>query len=181
MPLAIRHNHRFEPLTAAMNLHRLFLTLVLVTPLAVVAQEAHESHGFKKRFAAADVNRDGKLTRAEAYAAFPRIPQHFDEIDVNRDGSITLLEVETTMNKRVDAALAASRTASGRYALPAEVSGSAGPGAAAASPVLVGENEATVFHGRQYYESLAGDLAQEQMRGEPVARNPAPDQFQRSF
>ena len=160
---------------------RLLLALALVVPLAAVAQKGQDSHNFKKRFEAADVDKDGKLTRAEAYAAFPLMPQYFDEIDVNRDGSITLVEVEVAMNKRVDAALAASMTTSGRYALPPETSGLAGPGAAGASPVLVGQEEATAFHGRQYYESLAGDLAQEQGRGEPGARNPAPDQFRKSF
>lgn len=164
-----------------MNLSRLVLALALVVPFAAVAQSARDSHGFNKRFQAADVDKNGKLTRAEAYAAFPLMPQYFDEIDVNRDGSITLIEVEAAMNKRVDAALAASQTTSGRYALPPATSDFAGPATAGTSPVLVGQDEAKVFHGRQYYESLAGDLSQEQMRGEPVLRNQAPDQFQKSF
>ena len=101
--------------------------------------------------------------------------------DVNRDGSITMVEVDAAMKKRVDAALAASKTTSGRYALPPETSGLSGSTAGVNSPVLVDHDEARVFHGRQYYDSLAGDLAQDQMRGEPVPRNPAPDQFQKSF
>jgi hypothetical protein len=160
---------------------RLFATLALAAPLVAAAQGTYDSTTFAQRFKAADTDKDGKLTRAEAYAAFPRMPEHFDEIDVNRDGSITLIEVDATMKKRVDAALAASKTASGRYALPAGAAGSAALPTAAASPVLAGEEEASLFHGRQYYEALAGELRQEQMRGEPVARNPAPGQFQRSY
>ncbi|QKV56980.1 MAG: hypothetical protein HT580_06890 [Dechloromonas sp.] len=164
-----------------MNLSHLVTAFALVVPLAAIAQNAQHSQDFKKRFQAADVDKDGKLTRTEAYAAFPLMPQYFDEIDVNRDGSITMVEVDAAMNKRVDAALAASKTASGRYALPQEAAGLSGPATAGSSSVLVDHDEAKVFHGRQYYDSLAGDLAQEQMRGEPVPRNPAPDQFQKSF
>ena len=164
-----------------MNLSHLITALAFVVPLAAVAQTIQKSQDFKQRFQAADADKDGKLSRAEAYAAFPLMPQYFDEIDVNRDGSITMIEVEAARSKRVDAALAASKTASGRYALPPEAAGLSGPAMAGASPVLVDHDEAKVFHGRQYYDSLAGDLAQEQMRGEPVPRNPAPDQFQKSF
>jgi hypothetical protein len=165
-----------------MNLSHLITALALAVPLAAVAQNAAQtSQDFKKRFQAADVDKDGKLTRAEAYAAFPLMPQYFDEIDVNRDGSITMVEVDAAMKNRVDAALAASKTTSGRYALPPKAVGVSGPATAATSPVLVDHDEARVFHGRQYYDSLAGDLAQDQMRGEPVPRNPAPDQFQKSF
>lgn len=164
-----------------MNLSHLVTALALTIPLAAVAQGNQKSQDFNKRFQAADVDKDGKLTRAEAYAAFPLMPQYFDEIDVNRDGSITMVEVDAAMKKRVDAALAASKTTSGHYALPPDAAGVSGPATAATSPVLVDHEEAKVFHGRQYYDSLAGELAQEQMRGEPVPRNPAPDQFQKSF
>ena len=164
-----------------MILPRIWFALALAVPLAVVAQTNYDSVTFAKRFKAADTDKDGKLTRAEAYAAFPRMPQYFDEIDVNRDGSITLVEVDAAMKKRVEAALAASKTASGRYALPAGAAGSTPAATGGTSGVLASEDEATVFHGRQYYEALAGDLGQEQMRGEPVARNPAPGQFQKSF
>lgn len=164
-----------------MNLSHLVTALALTIPLAAVAQGNQKSQDFNKRFQAADVDKDGKLTRAEAYAAFPLMPRYFDEIDVNRDGSITMVEVDAAMKKRVDAALAASKTTSGHYALPPDAAGVSGPATAATSPVLVDHDEAKVFHGRQYYDSLAGELAQEQMRGEPVPRNPAPDQFQKSF
>ena len=164
-----------------MNLSHLVTAFALVVPLAAIAQNVQHSQDFRKRFQAADVDKDGKLTRTEAYAAFPLMPQYFDEIDVNRDGSITMVEVDAAMNKRVDAALAASKTASGRYALPPETAGLSGTATAGGSSVLVDHDEAKIFHGRQYYDSLAGDLAQEQMRGEPVPRNPAPDQFQKSF
>jgi len=171
----------FLTFAAAMNLSHLITALALVVPLAAAAQGTQKSQDFNKRFQAADVDKDGKLTRAEAYAAFPLMPQYFDEIDVNRDGSITMVEVDAAMHKRVDAALAASKTTSGRYALPPDAAGLSGPATAGVSPVLVDHDEARVFHGRQYYDSLAGELVQDQMRGEPVPRNPAPDQFRTSF
>lgn len=166
-----------------MKLNKVFAALALVMPIAANAQGADNAQSFAQRFMAADTNKDGKLTREEAYTAFPRMPQYFDEIDVNRDGSITLVEIDAAKKKRIDAALAASKHASGRYALPATVppATSATAASPAASSVLVGEDEAHVFHDRQYYDDLAGELSGERMRGEPTPRTPAPGQFQMSF
>ena len=47
--------------------------------LQKVAQEMQE------RFAKADTNGDGMLTREEA-KAMPRVASHFDDIDANHDG-----------------------------------------------------------------------------------------------
>ncbi|MGU4701465.1 EF-hand domain-containing protein [Burkholderia cepacia] len=46
------------------------------------------------RFAAADVDHDGKLTRAEAQAGMPRVAEHFDEIDSAHAGYVTLAQIE---------------------------------------------------------------------------------------
>ena len=67
---------------------------------------------FEQRFKAADKDKDGKLTRKEAYEAFPRMPEFFGEIDRNRDDSITLEEVRRAMEKRVDAAIDAGKPSS---------------------------------------------------------------------
>ena len=66
--------------------------LLLVSAIASAAPPPAEfdQAKFEKRFRAADKNQNGKLSRDEAYAAFPRAPEFFDEIDANRDGSITL-------------------------------------------------------------------------------------------
>lgn len=43
----------------------------------------------QKRFAAADLNKDGKLTREEAQAKMPMIYKNFDAIDTSRCGAVT--------------------------------------------------------------------------------------------
>jgi len=51
---------------------------------------------FDKRFAAADANHDGKLSREEAQK-MPRVAQHFDEIDTARTGFVTKEQVQAKM------------------------------------------------------------------------------------
>jgi len=45
------------------------------------------------RFAKADADHDGKLTRAEAQAGMPRVAAKFDEIDAAHTGSVTLEQI----------------------------------------------------------------------------------------
>ena len=47
----------------------------------------------QKRFAAADKNGDGRLTKEEAQAGMPMVYQHFDEIDKAHAGSISLADI----------------------------------------------------------------------------------------
>ena len=47
----------------------------------------------KSRFAAADKNGDGKLTREECQAGMPRIYRGFDKIDSGNKGYITLDQI----------------------------------------------------------------------------------------
>jgi hypothetical protein len=47
----------------------------------------------QKRFAAADKNGDGLLTKEEAQAGMPYVHKHFDEIDKAKQGSITLADI----------------------------------------------------------------------------------------
>ena len=47
----------------------------------------------QKRFAAADANGDGKLTKAEANGKMRYVYQHFDEIDAGRSGYVTLADI----------------------------------------------------------------------------------------
>ena len=54
--------------------------------LQKVAQEMQE------RFAKADTNGDGMLTREEA-KAMPRVASHFDDIDANHDGLVSQEEI----------------------------------------------------------------------------------------
>ena len=54
----------------------------------------------QKRFAAADLDHDGKLTRAEAQAGMPRLYRRFDEIDTAKAGFITLADIAAYARER---------------------------------------------------------------------------------
>lgn len=84
---------------------------------------------FERRFRAADKDGDGRLSRTEAHAEFPRAPTFFDEIDGNRDNHITLIEFNQTMDRRAASALeAGSRGAAAKYIKPEYLKGSPSAG-----------------------------------------------------
>lgn len=68
---------------------------------------------FEKRFRAADKDGDGKLSREEAYAEFPKAPELFNEIDANNDNYITLTEISQARARRIEAALNAGAIGGG--------------------------------------------------------------------
>lgn len=90
--------------------HLLFcLTCV---PAAVMAQQLPANFNqeqFEQRFRAADKDGDGRLSREEAYAAFPKAPEFFKEIDANNDNHVTLPEFNQAMARRAEAALNAGK------------------------------------------------------------------------
>jgi Mg-chelatase subunit ChlI len=47
----------------------------------------------QKRFAAADANGDGRLTKDEAKGKMPFVYEHFDEIDTAHSGSIAIADI----------------------------------------------------------------------------------------
>jgi hypothetical protein len=47
----------------------------------------------RERFAAADLDRDGLLTRDEAAKGMPRVAGHFDEIDSSHAGKVSLEQI----------------------------------------------------------------------------------------
>src|SRR5260221_13732715 len=47
----------------------------------------------QKRFAAADANGDGKLTKDEAKGKMPMVYKHFDEIDTAHSGAVTMADI----------------------------------------------------------------------------------------
>lgn len=47
----------------------------------------------QKRFAAADVNGDGRLTKDEAKGKMPFVYKHFDEIDSAHGGTVTMADI----------------------------------------------------------------------------------------
>lgn len=68
--------------------------LCLATPSKVRADIDPETLAtLRSRFAAADKNRDGRLTRDECQAGMPRIFKGFDRIDADKKGYITLDQI----------------------------------------------------------------------------------------
>jgi len=62
------------------------------TPVKVKAEpSARERMAMEAAFARADVNNDGRLTRAEA-VHLPAIEARFDELDTNHDGFLSVDE-----------------------------------------------------------------------------------------
>jgi hypothetical protein len=120
---------------------------------------------FEKRFHKADANKDNQLSRKEAYAEFPRMPEFFDEIDSNHDGAITLREVKQALERRMDAAFKATK----RYDSSAAGTGTV---VSAPKPPPVSDLETRRAYRQQYYESLMEDKARARDMGEVAP--PAP-------
>lgn len=60
-------------------------------PAPMTAKEAKQK--FAEKFAAADNNHDGKLTREEAQSGMPDVYAHFGEIDRKKKGYVTRKEI----------------------------------------------------------------------------------------
>jgi len=74
---------------------------------------------FEQRFRAADKDGDARLSREEAYAAFPRAAEYFMEIDANGDNYVTLGEIDQARGRRIEAVLNAAAIGPGaRYFNP---------------------------------------------------------------
>ncbi len=54
----------------------------------------------QKRFTAADINADGRLSRDEAKRGMPRIYRNFDAIDTEKTGSVSLEQIATFAEKQ---------------------------------------------------------------------------------
>jgi hypothetical protein len=82
--------------------HRcLIATLVAGLPAsAALAQAADPGRAaqanaeLQKRFAAADANADGQLTRDEAKGKMPMVYKRFDDIDTAHKGVVTLADIQ---------------------------------------------------------------------------------------
>jgi hypothetical protein len=153
----------------------LAFALMLVSPLvwAAAIPDKFDPVQFEKRFHKADKDNKGKLSRKEAYAEFPRMPEFFDEIDTNKDGFITLKEVNKTMEQRVNAAINATKS-SNRY-------GSVDAGKQAApmvgqndgqDPLFTSEAEERRYRRMEFYESIEESKSKAIDRGESVPPSP---------
>ena len=54
----------------------------------------------QQRFADADADHDGRLSRDEASAGMPRLADHFDEIDSDHDGFLSTAEILDYIKQR---------------------------------------------------------------------------------
>lgn len=150
------------------------LLLASTSVLAAQPSEQFDPVEFERRYHKADADKDGLLSRKEAYAEFPRMPEFFDEIDSNQDNAITLLEVKQTLERRVDAAFKETR----RYDSPA--AGKAETDAAE-EPMSPRELETRRAYRRQYYESLSEDKDRARDMGEPVPQAPSSPVLDKRF
>ena len=150
------------------------LLLASTSALAAPPSEPFDPVKFEQRFHKADANKDGQLSRKEAYAEFPRMPEFFDEIDANRDNAITLIEVKEALQRRVDAAFKATRG----YGSP-----TAGNGGLASTPTAAPlsdlETERAIRN--QYYESLSEDSTRARDMGEVAPRAPSTPLFEKRY
>ena len=86
---------------------RLATTLLAVLALGLSgcagAREARSQQMMERaqqRFADADSDHDGRLSRDEARAGTPRLADHFDEIDSDHDGQLTTAEIVDYIKQR---------------------------------------------------------------------------------
>jgi hypothetical protein len=134
---------------------------------------------FEKRFHAADKDKNGMLSREEAYAEFPRAPEFFDEMDTNTDNQVTLTEVNEAMDRRVQAAMNASSIGS-KYVKPQYLISPATPAAQDPEMENLFSNQEEA-HRHQFYESLAEDQNNARKRGIPTPTKASPNLLNKSF
>ena len=62
------------------------------------AQKAQMENLLQQRFATADANQDGQVTREEAKGIMPRVYRHFERIDADHSGAVTLDEIHQAID-----------------------------------------------------------------------------------
>jgi hypothetical protein len=137
--------------------HLLFCLACL--PAVALAQQApgnFDQEKFEVRFRAADKDGDGRLSRAEAAAAFPTITKFFVEIDANNDDFITVIEVNQAQARRIEAAVnASSISAAARYVKPDYIRGGQAP---AGEEVDTSDLSSAIAHARsREFNEFLGD------------------------
>jgi Ca2+-binding EF-hand superfamily protein len=83
-------------------------------PIAAAWADASEADRYKNildhakdRFAKADADHDGTLTRAEAQKVMPFVAKHFDAIDTQKAGKVSLADITRYVEQRAKVAAAA--------------------------------------------------------------------------
>lgn len=154
---------------------RYLLFCLACLPAWSLAQQAspedYSQEIFERRFRAADKDGDGRLSRAEAYAEFPRAPKFFDEIDADRDQFLTLVEFNQGVKRRTAAALEdATRSSAAKYLKPEYLKGSPAPATAETGARDLASSIAQ-RRSNDFTEFLGGDQDHEPYPEEPVADN----------
>jgi len=76
------------------------LSLALAACVSSESRAQKVADKVQQRFAAADLNHDGYLSRDEANQGMPRLAAHFDEIDSNHDGRLSGDEIRAYLRQR---------------------------------------------------------------------------------
>jgi len=76
-----------------------FTLLMIAAVGTAYAQESRTDREIDERFAAADKNRDGKLTLEEAKAGMPRVAANFQRIDTQKKGYVTAAEIKAMADR----------------------------------------------------------------------------------
>jgi hypothetical protein len=84
-------------LAAALAVSLMGVSNAQVSPQRLESAKAIASEELPVRFARADTNKNGCLTRDEANAGMPRVHTYFDEIDTDKKACITLAQIQTFM------------------------------------------------------------------------------------
>jgi hypothetical protein len=81
--------------------HTLTLVACALTslPISAYADDASRNKEIAERFAKCDINRDGKLTLAEAKGCMPRIYDHFSYIDTANKGYVTVAQIQAMASR----------------------------------------------------------------------------------
>ncbi len=79
---------------------KLFILLAAAAlTTSVYAQESRTDQEIDQRFAAADKNKDGKLTLEEAKAGMPRVAANFQRIDQQNKGYVTAADIKAMADR----------------------------------------------------------------------------------
>lgn len=76
-----------------------FTLLMIAAVGTAYAQESRTDREIDERFAAADKNKDGKLTLEEAKAGMPRVAANFQRIDTQKKGYVTAAEIKAMADR----------------------------------------------------------------------------------
>ncbi len=85
--------------------HTLLLALALSASGVALAQQSSPAGEWPthrdiiERLKAADTDKDGQISRAEAEKSLPFLAKHFDQIDTNKDGKISPDELKAAREK----------------------------------------------------------------------------------